>query len=133
MLTSPVEYLAQKTYFASPKTLKGFLGDKRRVEGYLNHPLTQEVLNSPTLVKFLLRPAVARAFVQSPAMKDDASVTALAGSPLLQRILKSPGVQEALSDPQRVNAVTADPDVMDWIGRHPAAVGVLGGLNGRSR
>ena len=126
IFTSPAKFLVAKTYFGSPAKLKGFLADTRRMGYYMANPITREALGSPTLVKLLARPAVAHAFIASPAMSDDGAVTALARSPLLVQVMKSPGVQEALADPALVSGLMQDPQIAQWLGQHPSATVVLG-------
>ena len=127
MLASPAKFLVGGTNLGSANALRRFLADPRRTAAYAGHPLVQQVLDSPTLVGLLLRPSIARAFVGSPAMNDDGAVDALLKSPLTAQVLRSPGVQQALSDnADSVQALVNDPQVLAWLGKHPAAVTALG-------
>ncbi len=130
MLASPAKFLVGHTQLGSAISLRRFLADPASVQKYAGHPLVQEVLSSPTLVGLLMRPALARAFVGSPAMNDDAAVTALLRSPLTAQILRSPGVQQAMSDnADSVQALVNDPQVAQWLGKHPEATTTLGQVN----
>jgi len=125
LLTNPAKFLLAHSYFASSQKLEGFLVDQQRMGYYLANPITREALDSPTLIKLLTRPSVVHAFISSPAMSDDRAVSALAKSPLLAQILRSPGVQEALSDPSFASGLMQDPQVGQWLGQHPSATLVL--------
>ncbi len=121
ILTSPAQYLIAQTYFGSSAKLLGFLKDQKRMGYYMANPITREALSSPMMIKLLARPAVVHAFIASPAMSDDRAVAALAQSPLLTQILRSPGVQENLADGQLVAGLMQDTQVAQWLGQHPSA------------
>jgi len=125
LLSSPGQYLVSQTYFASPAKLQGFLRDQKRMSYYLANPITRAALDSPALTKLLAHPAVAHAFIASPAMSDDATVSALVRSPLFAQIVRSPGVQEALADPALVSGLMQDPQMAQWLGKHPSATVAL--------
>lgn len=121
----PARFLVNNTHFGSAGKLGKFLADPARVGRYLNHPLIQSVLNSPTLVKSLASPAMTKAFVESPAMRDPAAVRALLNSGLVDRIAKSRGVKEALGDSAFTGKVILQPEVMTWMTQNPDASKVL--------
>ena len=129
LIKNPAKFIVKGTYFGSPKALKGFLADPKKVKAYVEHPIVREVLDSRILMKVMLRPSIAKAFVASPAMQDRAAVSALARSQLLVHIAKSPGVQAALQDQAVVNKVLLDKDVIRWLSKHPEAVEGLSKLS----
>jgi hypothetical protein len=129
LLAAPASYLALRTHLGSADRLRGFLGNRARTERYAGHPVVKAVLSSPTLIRALLRPAVVRAFVGSPAMQDPRAVSALLDSPLARTITSAPGVKQAIrDDPRLVLTLTNDPPVDAWVRKNPRALNVLVGL-----
>lgn len=125
LMGGPARFLVNNTHLGSTAKLGKFLSDPARVGRYLNHRLIQSALESPILVKSLASPAMTKAFVESPAMRDPATVRALLNSGLVDRIARSRGVKEALGDSAFTGRVMLQPEVMTWMTRNPDAAKVL--------
>lgn len=129
LLRAPASFMMSQGALRAPRALRAFLDDKKAVERYLNSPLVRAALKDPATAKSLLSsPVLLSAFVSTPAMRDPASVRALAGSRMLRKMLDCPGVQEALSDPKVQSAIAGDPHVIEWLGSHPEALRALGSV-----
>ncbi len=123
LVTRPAAFLMNHSSLSSARGLRAFLADAKKVDGYMNSTLVRIAINSPTVAKALLgNPAVIRAFLNTPAMKDPAAVRALVGSPMVQKMLDCPAVQEAMTDPAVMNKMMADPQTLMWVVAHPEAL-----------
>ncbi len=126
LVTRPAGFMLRRTHLGDPAKLKGFLRDPARIKKYLTHPVIRGVLENPALVKLLVKtPGVAAAFLSSPAMRDPATVTALSESVFLDRVLTSPGVTGAMSDPEVAAAVTGSPELTAYLASNPSGMTVL--------
>jgi hypothetical protein len=123
LIAKPASFLMGRSSLGSARDLRAFLADPQKVDAYMNSALVRVTLNSPTVAKALLgNPAVIRAFLAMPAMRDPQAVRALLGSPMLRKMLDCPAIQEALGDPEVMNKMIADPKTISWIASHPDAL-----------
>ncbi len=123
MIARPASFMISHSSLGSPKTLREFLGNPKKVDAYMNSALVRITLNSPTVAKAILgNPAVIRAFLATPAMRDPQAVRMLLSSPMLHKMMDCPAIQEALSDPAVMNRMIADPKTVAWIAQHPDAL-----------
>lgn len=123
LLAKPAKYMVSRSALGSPKDLRAFLADPRKVDAYMNSPLVRVTINSPAVAKALLgNPAVIRAFLASPAMRDPRAARALLGSPMVRKMLDCPAIQEALGDPVVMRRMLADPKTIAWLAAHPDAM-----------
>ena len=127
LMRAPGAVVVRASALKSPKTLRAFLEDKAAVDAFLNATATRVVLNSPLVAKTVLgSAALVRAFVQSPAMSDGASVRALLESRMALKIMDCPGVQGALEDPGVIRNLS-DPAVLQWLSRNPEVMQAMAG------
>lgn len=123
LIAKPASFLMGRSSLGSARDLRAFLSDPQKVDAYMNSALVRVTINSPTVAKALLgNPAVIRAFLAMPAMRDPQAVRALLGSPMLRKMLDCPAIQEALGDPEVMNKMIADPKTIQWIASHPDAL-----------
>ncbi len=123
LIAQPAKYMMSRSPLGSVRSMREFLADPKKVDAYMNSALVRITLNSPTVAKALLgNPAVIRAFLAEPAMRDPQTVRALLGSPMLRKMLDCPAIQEALGDPVIMNRMVADPQTIAWIASHPQAL-----------
>ncbi len=123
-LKAPARLLAKRSSnLASPRALKAFLADPKRVNAYLDAPLVRAALNSPTVTKTLLTdPGVVKAFLSTPAMQDESAVRALLSSKLFRKVMDCPGPQGAFEDPAVITRMVTNPVTVRWIGENPQAL-----------
>lgn len=120
LVTKPAAFLMSRSAMGSARSMKAFLADPKKVDGYMNSSLVRIALNSPTFAKSVLgNPALIRAFLSSPAMKDPQVVRSLIGSPMLKKMLDCPAIQEALGDPAVMQKMIADPQTVMFVASHP--------------
>jgi hypothetical protein len=123
MAARPAKFLMTRSSLGSPRALRAFLADPKKVDAYMNSALVRIAINSPAVAKAVLgNPAVVRAFLASPAMRDPKAVRALLGSPMVRKMLDCPAIQEALGDPAVMRRMVADPETIRWIASHPDAL-----------
>lgn len=128
MVARPAKFLMTRSSLGSPRDLRRFLADPKKVDAYMNSALVRITLNSPAVAKAILgNPAVVRAFLASPAMRDPAAVRALLGSPMVRKMLDCPAIQEALGDPAVMRRMIADPQTIKWLASHPDAMMAIAG------
>lgn len=126
LVTKPAAFLMSRSAMGSARSMKAFLADPKKVDGYMNSALVRIALNSPTFAKSVLgNPVLIRAFLASPAMKDPQVVRALTGSPMLKKMLDCPAIQEALGDPAVMQKMIADPQTVMFVATHPEVLSVL--------
>ena len=120
LVTKPAAFLMSRSALGSARSMKAFLADPKKVDGYMNSPLVRIALNSPTFAKSVLgNPVLIRAFLASPAMKDPEVVRRLTDSPMLKKMLDCPAIQEALGDPAVMQKMIADPQTVVFVATHP--------------
>ncbi len=123
LLTRPSAALTGRSPMASPRGLREFLADDKRVDRYMNSALVRVTLNSPGIAKMILgNPAVIRAFLASPAMRDPQAVRELLGSPMVRKMMDCPAIHEALSDPVVMQKMVMDPQTVAFIASNPDAL-----------
>ncbi len=123
LVTHPAAFLMGRSSLGSARGLRAFLGDPKKVDVYMNSALVRVTLNSPTVAKFLLgNPAVIRAFLATPALRDPQAIRALLLSPMLRKMLDCPAIQEALGDSEVMRKMIADPQTVSWLAAHPQAL-----------
>lgn len=135
LIAKPAKFMISRSALGSPRSLREFLADPRKVDAYMNSSLVRVAINSPAVAKALLgNPSVIRAFLASPAMRDAKAARALLGSPMVRKMLDCPAVQEALGDPVVLRRMFTDPETIRWLAAHPetmtaitAAVPAFGG------
>ena len=129
LLDKPAQFIVNKTLLGKPARLQGFLQSRSRTERYVNHPVVREALDDPQAVKKILnQPSLVAAFLSSPAMQDPRTVRALFQSPLLAKIMASPGVAEVMKNPAEVQRMLTRPETIAWMSRNPEAASALGRL-----
>lgn len=129
MLAAPARYLASKTLLGRPVELRKLLARKEFGKGYVMAPIVRGVLESPAAVAALARnKTLVKAFLESPAMKDPATVKALGESPLMNYVMTSKGVQGALGNQAVYNEVFMSPQVISWASANPANQAAIGRL-----
>lgn len=127
LFAKPAAFLMSRTALGSPSGLSAFLGNAKKVDAYMNSPLTRIVLANPAVARTLLgNPAVVGAFLDTPAMRDSKTVSALLASPMLKKILDCPAIIETLGDPVIMGKITSDSRTMSWIAMNPRAMMVIG-------
>lgn len=123
LIARPAKFMMSRSSLGSGRDLRAFLANPKRVDAYMNSALVRITINSPTVAKALLgNPAVIRAFLSSPAMRDPRAVRALLGSPMVRKMLDCTAIQEALGDPAVMKRMIADPRTIEWIAAHPDAL-----------
>ncbi len=123
---SPSQYLVRRTWLGSPESLSNHLSDPAAVDHYLSRPLVRATLESPTFVRLLAgNRALAKAFIESPAMQDPKLVKELLTSPLMRSIMASPGVQAFIQDPTGLAQALGSPELANWVRNNPAAGSVI--------
>jgi len=128
LLARPAKFLMSRSSLGSGRDLRAFLADPKKVDAYMNSSLVRVALNSQTVAKALLGdPAVIRAFLAMPAMRDPKAVRALLGSPMVRKMLDCPAIQEALGDPVVMKRMVADPQTLAWLAAHPDALLAIAG------
>lgn len=126
LMSAPAKFLASRSALKSPRALRDFLADKSGVDAYMNSAVVRVALASPVVAKSILgRPALVRAFLESPAMRNPDSVRALLSSRMVVKMMDCPGVQEALADPAVIRSLAADPETLRWLGENPRALDAL--------
>ncbi|MDE2489760.1 MAG: hypothetical protein KGM24_02865 [Elusimicrobia bacterium] len=129
LLRAPGRVLAAHSVLGSPRALRGFLSDAKRVDAYLDSPLIRVALNSPVVTKLVLgNPGLVRVVLGSPALRDPSSVRALLSSPMLRKMLDCPGVQGALADRDVIRNLATDPATASWLAGNPQALAALAGM-----
>jgi hypothetical protein len=120
LVTRPAAFLMSRSSLGSPRDLRAFLADPKKVDQYMNSALVRVALNSPTVAKALLgNPTVIRAVLATPAMRDPQAVKALLASPMFQKMLDCPAIQKALGDPAVMQKMVSDPQTIIWVAGHP--------------
>lgn len=128
MAARPAKFLLTRSSLGSPRELRAFLADPKKVDAYMNSALVRIAINSPAVAKTILgNPAVIRAFLSAPAMRDPKAVRALLGSPMVRKMLDCPAIQEALGDPAVMKRMVADPETIRWLAAHPDALMAVAG------
>jgi hypothetical protein len=123
LLAKPAAFLMAHSSLGSAKGVRAFLGDRKKVDAYMNSALVRITINSPSVAKSLLgNTAMVSAFLSTPAMRDAKTVKALLASPMVKKLLDCPAIQEALNDPVVMRKMLDDPKTMTWIALHPEAM-----------
>lgn len=122
----PAEYLVAHTWFGSGGKLSRMARNPEAIGRYLDRPLVRAVLGSPMLINWLAgsRP-IAKALLNTPAMRDPKAVRDLFGSPLMTKVLSSPGVKALMNDPIKMAQVLGHEDVAEWLRKNPAAMSAI--------
>jgi hypothetical protein len=126
LLAKPAKFMIARSAMGSPRELRAFLADPRKVDAYMNSSLVRVAINSPTVAKAILgNPEVIRAFLASPAMRDPKAARALLGSPMLRKMLDCPAIQEAVGDPVVMRRMFTDPQTVRWLAAHPETMSAI--------
>lgn len=127
LLEQPAAYLMNHTSLASASEFRGFLSNKDKVNSYLNSPLVRAALKNPTVAKTVIgNGALVRAFLDTPAMKDQMAVRQLMQSRMFLKMLDCPGIHGALSDVAVTARLASDPQTLAFLTEHPEAAVALG-------
>lgn len=126
LLDSPARFLMRKTTLGDARGFKRFLASPRAVDAYLDSPLVRAALRSPAVTKSVLANGrLVRAFLDTPAMQDPVALATLLRSPMFNKMVDCPGVQEALADPRVMVRLASDPATLDYLSEHPQAAAAL--------
>lgn len=127
LLEQPTAFLMRHTSLSSAAEFRHFLSNKSKVDAYLNSPLVRAALKNPAVAKSVIgNGALVRAFLATPAMKNQAAVRQLVQSRMFLKMLDCPGVQGALSDVAVMARLIGDPQTLTFIEENPEAAQALG-------